>query len=109
MDGADEVWVAAVEETAIALRECGHGGRVGLGLGLVKWGCWWREHSRQDTVALPASRMRCKNRTNSAKQSGLFSSNHSVSITECLVFQGATIAPKPLQANVFALQTHFIK
>jgi hypothetical protein len=28
MHGTDEVWVAAVEETAIALREFGHGGRV---------------------------------------------------------------------------------
>ena len=92
MHGTDEVWVARVEETAIALREFGHGGRVGLGLGLVKLGWWWRSHSRQDTVALPASRIRCKNWTNSAKQSGLFSSNHSVSITECLVFLNSTRA-----------------
>jgi hypothetical protein len=34
-------------------------------------------------------------------------SSHNIFQTAC--FQGATIAPKPLQANVFALQTHFIK
>ena len=28
MHGTDEVWVAAVEETAIALREFGHDGAV---------------------------------------------------------------------------------
>jgi hypothetical protein len=30
MHGTDEVWVAAVEETAIALREFGHGKGVGV-------------------------------------------------------------------------------
>ena len=33
MDGTDEVWVAGQEETAIALREFGHGGVLGLGFG----------------------------------------------------------------------------
>jgi len=28
MDGTDEVWVAGQEETAIALRDFGHGGGV---------------------------------------------------------------------------------
>jgi len=45
MDCTDEVWVAGVEEAAIALWEFGHGGRVEvLGLGLVfqKLRCWWR-------------------------------------------------------------------
>jgi len=28
MHGTDEVWVAGVEETAMALRDFGHGGRV---------------------------------------------------------------------------------
>ena len=30
MDGTDEVWVAGVEETAIAFGEFGHGGCVGV-------------------------------------------------------------------------------
>jgi len=30
MHGTDEVWVVGVEETAIALREFGHGGRIGV-------------------------------------------------------------------------------
>jgi len=36
MHGTDEVWIAAVEETAIALMDFGHGEGVEvLGLGLV--------------------------------------------------------------------------
>jgi hypothetical protein len=34
MDGTEEVWVAGQEETALALGEFGHGGRIG-GLVLV--------------------------------------------------------------------------
>jgi len=48
MDGTDEVWVAGQEETAIALREFGHGGGVEvLGLGLVfqKLRCWWQSQN----------------------------------------------------------------
>jgi len=30
MHGTDEVWVAGVEEAAIALRDFGHGGSVGF-------------------------------------------------------------------------------
>jgi hypothetical protein len=30
--GTDEVWLVAVEETAIALMDLGHGGALGLGL-----------------------------------------------------------------------------
>jgi hypothetical protein len=30
MHGTDEVWVAAVEEAAIALRDFGHGGALGV-------------------------------------------------------------------------------
>jgi hypothetical protein len=32
MHGTDEVWLAAVEETVIALMDLGHGGALGLGL-----------------------------------------------------------------------------
>lgn len=33
MHGTDEVWVARVEETAIAFGDFGHGGRVEVGVG----------------------------------------------------------------------------
>ncbi len=56
-------------------------------------------HSCQSTAALPLSRIPRKNWASSAKQSGLFSSNHSVSMIECLVFLNLTRANDNL-ANI---------
>ena len=71
----------------------------GFGLVSPRIGYWERSHSRQSTAALPLSRIPSKNWASSAKCSGLFSSNHSVSITECVVFLNSTRASDNSENN----------